>query len=202
MSIATPPAAGSGASPVVPWRFRWTCDQFHQLGDLGLFEGRNLILVNGEILEMPPPNPPHETATGLADYLFKQVFASGFWVRVQMALMLGQDIDPVPDVAVVPGSPRNYPTHPTSALLVVEVSDSSLAYDTADKASLYAAAGIADYWVVDLVHRRLVVFRDPKPDASQPFGAGYARHTYLGPADTVAPLAAPQNPITVADLPP
>jgi Uma2 family endonuclease len=180
---------------------RWTCDEFHAVCDGGLFEGRNVILVDGELLEMPAPNPPHNTAVSLADYLFKAMFAVGHVVRVQMGMELGQTTDPVPDLAVVAGDVRTYATvQPRTAVLVVEVSDSTLAYDTGDKANLYAAAGIADYWVIDVAHGRLVVFRDPRPDAGQPHGATYFRQSFLGRGDSVAPLASPNTPVRVDDL--
>ena len=83
---------------------------------------------------------------------------------------------------------------------LIEVADSSLAYDLGAKASLYAAAGIADYWVVDVVNRRLHVFRDPRPDPAQRFLHGYRQLTIYDPPDSVAPLAAPNNPVRVADL--
>src|SRR5207245_2400839 len=128
-----------------PRRRPWTCDEFHQMWNLGWFEGQAVILVEGEILQMPAPNPPHDMSTSLADYVLKVVFAAGFTVRVQMGLVLGQTSDPIPDLAVVVGSPRDYLKHPTTAVLVVEVSDSTLAYDRHEKASLYAAGGIQDY---------------------------------------------------------
>lgn len=181
--------------------YRWSCDEFHQLGDEGWFEGRHVILVNGEILDMPVPNPPHDTSVGLADYRFKQIFPPpAYWVRIQTGLVVGADTDLAPDVAVVPGTPRDYIQHPRTALLVVEVSESSLAYDLGEKSNLYAAAGIADYWVVDLVHRQLHVFRDPQPDPAQPHGHAYQQHQAFGPTDAVAPLAATGSPVTVADL--
>ncbi len=149
---------------------------------------------------MPAPSPAHSTSIGLADYVLKQVFAIGFWVRVQLGIDLALDTDPIPDIAVVTGSPRDYVQHPRTAVLIVEVSETSLAYDTGDKASLYAAAQIADYWVIDVVNRQLRVFRDPKPDPSQPYGFGFAQVTDHPPTAKVSPLAAPQASITVADL--
>jgi Uma2 family endonuclease len=101
----------------------------------------------------------------------------------------------------VTGSARNYATqHPTSAEVVVEVSDTTLAYDMGDKARLYASASIADYWVIDVVNRQLSVFHNPTPDAAQPFGAAYASMTTLGPNDSVSPLAASHASIRVSDL--
>src|SRR5262245_22424455 len=88
-----------------PQHRRWTCDEFHQLSDEGWFEGENLILVDGDLITMPAPNPPYDMAVGLADYLLKGLFGAAYWVRVQSGLQLGQTTDPVPDIAVVPGSP-------------------------------------------------------------------------------------------------
>lgn len=93
----------------------------------------------------------------MADYVLKAIFTPGYWVRIQQPLVLSQWSDPIPDLAVVPGAPRDYPQLPTSALLVVEVSDSSPDIDTGDNAALYAAGGIADYWL-RICFRRSVQF--------------------------------------------
>jgi Uma2 family endonuclease len=202
MSTAVP-AAPPFAGPPGPWltsRKRWTVDEFHDIYSLPKFEGKKLVLLDGEILEMPAPNAPHDAGLGLALTAVGAAFGPGFWVRGQMALRLSQATDPMPDVAVVPGSPRNYPQQPTTALLVVEVSDTSLAIDTGIKAELYAAAGIADYWVVDLNNRLLIVHRDPQPDPASPHGASYQTVASLAPGQGVAPLAAPSATVNVADL--
>jgi Uma2 family endonuclease len=111
-------------------------------------------LLEGEIIEMPGQNPLHSKGINLADYALKAVFASGFVVRIQQPLVLSLWTDPEPDIAVVAGSIRDFDAHPTFASLVLEVSDSTLAIDLGDKALLYAAAKIADYWVVDVNGRR------------------------------------------------
>ena len=119
-----------------------------------------------------------------------------------------QDFDTVdwaawdlPDSAVVPGSPRDYHgRHPTTAALVVEVADTTLTTDTTEKAERYVTAGVADYWVLDVDGRRLLVFRDPAPLPAGLGATAYRTCLALGPADTVAPLAAPNNPVAVADL--
>jgi Uma2 family endonuclease len=115
-------------------------------------------------------------------------------------MVLGINTDPIPDVAVVPGSPRTHSRHPQTALLVIEVADTSLNYDAGEKASLYAAAGIQDSWVIDVNDRRLHVFRSPQPDPQQKHGHGYSQVRVLTPTDTVAPLAAQTRPVTVGDL--
>lgn len=194
-------ATAIAIGPPFPPRLVWTCEQFHDASDAGVFEGRNVILVDGELLEMPAPNPPHNTALTIADYLFKAMFQTGFIVRVQMGMELGLTTDPVPDLVVVAGNVRTFATaQPKTAELVVEVSESTLAYDVGDKANLYAAGGIKDYWVIDLVHDRLVVFRDPRPDTTEPHGALYFQQIFRARGDSIAPLAAPTTPVKVDDL--
>jgi Uma2 family endonuclease len=171
------------------------------MGDLGMFEGRRAMLINGEILDMPGPNPPHATITAKVDYTLRRYFTQGFVIRNQSPLVLGQTTDPEPDLAVVTGQLMDYfASHPDTAALVIEVSDSTLAFDTTTKASLYASVKIADYWVVDLIERRLIVFRDPQPDAAQPFGAKYVSVQPLQPPASISPLCAPAAVIPVADL--
>ena len=183
-----------------PPRARWTVDQFHEACDRGLFEGRNVILVDGEILEMPPPNPPHNSGVELTRLILQAIFGPTHWARTQMALDLGLDIDPVPDVAVVVGTPKTVTDQPSTALLVVEVSDSTLAYDRGLKSNLYAQGGIADYWVLDLNGRKLWVHRDPRADTSSPRGFRYSTVHSYGESDFVAPLAVPTATVAVTDL--
>lgn len=181
---------------------RWTAAEFHRVSDTGVFEGQNLILIDGEVLQTPSPNPPHDMALILLDAVLRACFPTGHVFRTQMSLVLGQITDPVPDYAVVAGSARDFVQKPTTAVLVAEVSDSSLDYDTRDKASLYASAAIADYWVVDLVNRQLVVMRDPIVDATHRFGFRYATVTTLAVGQRASPLAAPAASVAVADLMP
>jgi Uma2 family endonuclease len=195
-----PPHIATRVPSGPPRNMLWTVDQFHYLGDLGMFEGRRAWLVDGVIVEEGPMNPPHRIALELAESALRAAFATNWRVCNQMPLVLGQATDPEPDLAVVAGSPRGATAHPTTAALVVEVSDSSLRYDTTLKMSLYAAGGIADYWVVDVAGRQLLVFRDPQPDPAQPQGHGYATRLALAPDDSVAPLAAPHAVVRVADL--
>jgi Uma2 family endonuclease len=198
-SAVGPPLPGTPGA----WRNtrkRWTIDEFHEIYSLPRFESKKLALLDGEILEMPNPNAPHDAGLGLVLAALTAIFGTGFWVRGQMTLRLSQITDPMPDVAVVPGSPRDYPQQPTTALLVVEVSDSTLAIDTGAKAHLYAKVGIADYWVVDLNNRVLIVHRDPRPEPTAPFAAAYGIITSLSPSQLVVPLAAARVSVRVSDL--
>lgn len=192
VTLSTPTAS------TTPRPLLWTVAEFNQLGDMGVFEGRRAMLIHGVILEQGPMNPPHANARILTHEAVRAAFGSGWVVRIQMPLILGQHLNPEPDVAVVPGRVQDYPAHPTTASLVVEVADSSRTYDTTEKAELYATANIPDYWVLDVDGRRLLVFRDPAPVAAG--GTAYRTHLALGPADSVSPLAAPGATIAVADL--
>ena len=173
-----------------PTRFRW--DQYQQMIDSGMLDGMRAMFIHGEIVSMAAMLEPHMTGVSLARFELQRAFGEAFYIRVQGPLRQGNH-DPEPDLAVVPGAPRDYTKMPTTALLVVEVADSSFYYDTGTKADIYAAAGLADYWVLDIEDRQLLVFRDP--DAS-----GYRTKLTLAETDTLAPLAAPGGTIRVADL--
>jgi Uma2 family endonuclease len=174
--------------------------EYHTLAEMGWFEGQRVELIEGEIIEMSPQKEPHFQSILLILDVLQLAFGPGHSVRPQGPLSLATASEPEPDVAVVRGTPRDYTAHPTTALLVVEVSESSLAYDRGDKASLYAKAGIADYWILNLIDRQLEVRRNPGPDASQTHGYGYADVTILGETESIAPLAAPQSIVAVRDL--
>lgn len=199
MSVTTFPSTPS--FPLAPQPMRWTVDEFHRVYNDPVFERRRFMLVDGEVFEMPIPNPPHAAAILLVEAALRMAFGIAYSVRGQLPLVLNLATDPMPDVAVVAGTARDFvKKHPDSAVLVVEVSDSTLSYDTGSKASLYAAARIADYWVVDLMHRQLIVHRSPVADVSQPHGAKYASITTLDPTASAAPLAAAGIAIQVAEL--
>ena len=198
MSVAS--AKLPGRSRSLPGPALWTLEEFHRAKYSGFWEGRKILLIEGELIEMPNPGPVHNSALGLADYCFKAIFARGYWVRVQMPMVLGINTDPLPDLAVVAGDPRTVVANPETARLVLEVSDSTLSYDRGEKASLYAAAGIADYWVVDVVNRQVLVHRDPKLNATAKYGSSYSSVTALSPGQSIAPLAAPQRAVDAGEL--
>lgn len=192
---------GTGVQAAEPKPLRWTSADYYRLAERGFFLGRRVQLIEGEILETPAQKNFHAAAVDLTVDALKAAFGAGYWVRSQASLDLSPLSVPDPDVAVVPGSPRNPPaSNPTTALLVVEASDTTLSFDRGRKASLYARAGIADYWIVNLVDRQLEVYRNPVADNSQPFGSRYADEVILQPTDHATPLAAPQARVPVADL--
>ncbi|HEY1065233.1 MAG TPA: Uma2 family endonuclease [Pirellulales bacterium] len=201
MSIASSTPTTDSPALDVPHVKRWTSEEYLRLGELGAFEGQKVELIAGEIVQhMSPQGEPHAASIALTADALRQAFGQGFYIRAQFPLALFPGSTPEPDVAVVPGSPRDYPTAPTTALLIVEVSDSTLAFDRRPKASLYAAAGIAEYWIVDLRARALEVRRDPIADPAEPHGARYASTFTVAPGQTLSPLAAPNAVVDPAQL--
>jgi Uma2 family endonuclease len=202
-ATATPPAGTTTPPPASsPQVVRWTVDLFHRVNATGVFEGRRPFLIHGVLLEQGPMNPPHAIAMELLVDVMRATFGAGWRVRSQLPLVLGLETDPFPDLAIVSGTARGTTEHPTSASLVVEVSDTTLTIDTTKKAELYATAGVPDYWVLDLSNRQLHVFRDPAPLPlpTDLAATAYKTHLTLSPADTVSPLAAPTATVRVADL--
>ena len=184
-----------------PRPFRFSREQFYRFGELGFFDGRRVELVLGEIVVTAPVSERHVAGVSLAADELKAAFGANYYVRVNAYLNLSV-IDPVPDVAVVAGSPRNHCVPPTTALLIVEVADTTLLNDTTTKAELYATAGVQDYWVIDIEHRLLHVFRDPQAlPLPEDLGAtAYRTHLTLAPTDRVSPLAAPAASVLVSEL--
>jgi Uma2 family endonuclease len=118
-----------------------------------------------------------------------------------MPIALDDESEPEPDVVVVPGTHRDYElAHPARPALLVEVAESSLADDRGTKAALYARAGIADYWILNLVDRVLEVCREPVAATASGSGWRYRAITVLHAGDAIAPLARPDRPVEVAAL--
>ncbi|OGK80284.1 MAG: hypothetical protein A2X52_06045 [Candidatus Rokubacteria bacterium GWC2_70_16] len=181
---------------------RWTRAEYDRLIDLGLFQpGEPVELIGGQLMVAEPQGTRHFTAIRLAEAALRSAFGQGWEVRTQGPVALDDESEPEPDVAVVPGVPRDYlDAHSSRPVLVLEVSDATVGFDRRDKGSLYARAGLGDYWIVNLVDRCVEVCREPAPDPTAPYGWRYASVTTLRPGDTVSPLAAPAARVPVADL--
>ena len=180
---------------------RWKRVEYERLVDLGVFEGDPVELIGGQLIVAEPQGSRHMTAVGLADDALRAVLPRGWIVRTQGPVALDDESAPEPDVAVVAGVRTDYQNaHPARPALVIEVADSSLAFDREHKGSLYARGGVQDYWIVNLRDRVLEVHRDPGADASAPYGWRYRSVQTLAPPSMVAPLALPAARIAVAGL--
>lgn len=190
----TPPPAAESAGP-----HRFTREQYYQMADLGFFQDRRVELIAGEIFDMSPQSNSHVVALARCARALDRAFGDAFIVRSQANLRLGAS-DPEPDIAVTSLADSMAPLSPASALLVVEISLTSLAYDRTAKASLYAAAGIADYWIVNLSNNTVEVRRQPIADAAARFGHSYSHLATLSPPAQLGPLALPSAAIAIADF--
>jgi Uma2 family endonuclease len=179
----------------------WTRKEYDELIKSGFFvEDEPIELLGGQLIVAEPKGSPHSTAVALAVEALRAAFGSGWLVRVQDPIALDAESEPEPDVAVVPGRALDYlAEHPACPALVVEVAESSLAFDRGHK-GLYARAGLADYWIVNLVDEVFEVYRGPALDRSAEFGWRYLDVQALRPGATVAPLARPDVTVAVADL--
>src|SRR5437899_5865579 len=181
---------------------RFSRAEYDRLIDLGVFRpGEEIELIGGQLMVAEPQSAAHYTAILKTARALEAAFGAGWHVRREGPIGLDDDSEPEPDVAVVPGRPEDYNrAHPSRSVLNVEVSESSLAADRHRKGSLYARAGLADYWVLNLVDRVLEVYREPAPDAAAPFGWRYTRGEVLGADARVTPLAAPGASVAVSQL--
>jgi Uma2 family endonuclease len=185
-----------------PRTHQWTRAEYDRLIEIGVFQpGEPVELLGGELVVAEPQSSLHYTAIRLVEDALRRAFGSGWQVRTQGPIALDDESEPEPDVAVAAGSVRDYRReHPTRPVLVVEVSASSLGLDRSHKGSLYARAGLGDYWIVNLESRVLEVYREPVTDSAAAFGWKYSAVRMLGGDESVRPLAAPDALVRVADL--
>jgi Uma2 family endonuclease len=180
---------------------RWRRVEYERLVDLGAFEGDPVELIGGQLIVAEPKGSAHATAVDMAWDALSSAVPAGWIVRGQNPLALDDESAPESDIAVVRGARADYRhTHPARPALIIEVAESSLAFDRVEKGSLYARAGIVDYWIVNLVDRVLEVYRDPGADLTAPYGWRYSSVERFTPPSAVAPLGVPAAPIPVAAL--
>ena len=181
---------------------RFTRLEYEKLIELGVFQpGEAIELLGGHLMVAEPQGARHYTAIVKTARVLQAVFGAASYVRIQGPIRLDDESEPEPDVAVVPGTVDDYGhEHPAGAVLVVEVAESSLAFDRDHKGSLYARGGVPDYWVLNLLDRVLEVYREPRADAATPFGWRYAHREVRGVSASVAPLAVPTAPVPVSQL--
>jgi Uma2 family endonuclease len=173
-------------------RRRLTVAEVMEMARTGILdEDERVELLDGVLVRMSPINPPHADAVRWLMRLFVRSLSDDFVVLVQDPVFLSTYSLPQPDVAIARAMGRTYRRRhpePPEILLVVEVADTTLRNDRVIKMPLYAAAGIAEAWIVDLVHRQLLVYRRPVPD-----GLHVNRGTWTNGRNRTARLSGPAS---------
>jgi Uma2 family endonuclease len=174
-----------------------SAQEYLRMGEAGVFSpDARLELIEGEIIEMAPIGSAHAGAVNVLTRLFVQLAGDRAVVSVQNPLVLGNRSVPQPDLTLLRSRNDSYSrTHPAAAdvLLIVEVSDSTLAFDTGTKVPLYARKGVPEVWVIDLRERVVRVYRDPG-------ASGYKTDFRAAGDEQLAALAMPELVITPAEL--
>ena len=180
----------------------WTINDYEQMLETGILQSDESVeLITGQIIrKMSPQGSPHAAAIRRTDSLFKQFICQfdpqTVIVQQQLPITLSEFSQPEPDIALVKADRLDYEErHPRAdeVYLIIEIADRTLRSDLTLKKQVYAAAGIPDYWVLDLSHRQLYVYR-------QPTTTGYQQEQILEETAQIAPLAFPDKRLPVAAM--
>ena len=175
----------------------WTVDEYHRMAEAGIFEPSERVeLLEGKIICILTKGISHRSAVGRTNKLLQNRLGNQAWIAVQDPVKLNERSEPEPDIAVVKIDPLDYADHhptPTEIYLIIEVADSSLKLDTEIKAKAYSQAGIKDYWVLDVVKRELIVFRNPTTE-------GYQNRETITEHQNISPLDFPDLEIVVSQM--
>ena len=173
---------------------KWSVADYHHMIEAGVFGDRSIQLINGELVEMSPEGITHAAYGGsVADYL-RQLLLGKAWIREAHPITLTNS-EPEPDIAIVRLPKKRYfQSHPTpqDIFWLVEISDTTLAYDLGKKQEIYAAANIPEYWVLDVKGERLIVFTQPESNS-------YLSRLELS-GGVVNPIAFPEVKVSVGKL--
>jgi Uma2 family endonuclease len=175
----------------------FTVDEYHRMWDAGIFPyHKRYELIRGEIIEMPPPKPPHSGRVNRLNHLFMTRLRDSALVAVQNPSSIDDMSEPVPDILLLkPRADFYSERHPVPAdiLLAIEVSNTTLRFDTKVKAPLYAEAGICEYWILNIPKNVLEVRSDP-------VNGVYTRHEILKYGQSVSAGAFPEVSFRVEDI--
>jgi Uma2 family endonuclease len=186
-------ATGSGVPPHV----RFSLEQYLQMSEMGMFVDTRVEYIDGEIFQISPQMNDHAfVVSNCADVLAEVFPKARYWVRLQATLKIAGSA-PEPDLAVTDGPRQPGQECCDSALLVVEVSDTTIDHDLKLKAGLYAAGKIADYWIIDVRSKAVIVHRVPTANRMGKFGSRYSQIDTFSQDQQVSPLAMPGAVIPV-----
>ena len=183
--------------PADPAPTRLTVAEYFGLVDGGQLRATDRVeLLEGVVVSMSPQNPPHAGAIGRINELLVTRFSGRATIRVQLSFLAGPFNVPEPDFAVVPGAPDDYNArHPDRAHLIIEVADSSLPSDRLSKSRIYAAAGVPQYWIVNIPGDCVETFETPEPARAR-----YAVARRLARGESIRIAAFPDVEMRVSEL--
>jgi Uma2 family endonuclease len=178
-----------------PWPYRFSVEEFHKLGEVGIFRPRDRVeLLDGEIIVMSPIGIRHVQAVSWINECFVEQARRRYLVSPGNPVWLHEFSEPQPDMMLVPRVRKmEHHPRPHDVFLLVEVSDSSLTYDRDRKLKAYASAAVREYWIVNLQQDVIEVFREPsdgKYNVALTFIAG----------QTLSPLAFADVTVSVAEI--
>ena len=175
-------------------RWRWTTAELLRLAELGAFEREHQFeLIGGEIVPMSPTGRQHEVLREELENWLRAHPHPDHRVVAEPQLNLTDDTYTNPDILVRPVAIRTPDVRGETALLVIEIAHTSLAYDVGTKAALYARHGVREYWVIDARSRLTTVHR-------QPSAAGYGEVREITDGETLVPLLAPELAVCLSNL--
>ena len=177
-------------------RHRFTVKQYYEMGALGFLEqDARFELIDGDIIEMPPAGPAHANIVNRLAAILVRAVEDRVGVTIQTPVLLGESNQPEPDVCLVKPREVYYHRHPEAedVLLVIEVGESSVAYDRIKKGRLYSRSWIPEYWLIDIPGQRVEVYLSPGPD-------GYTEKLVNGREDRISPAALPDIEIDINDI--
>ena len=187
----------SAALAFLPQRHRLTVDQYYRMAEAGILkEDDRVELIEGEIIDMPPIGIDHAYFVNRLTSLFIQSVGLQANVSSQNPIRLNSRSEPQPDIALLRYRDdfyRHAHPRPEDIILLVEVSDTTLRYDTEVKLPLYARHEIPEVWIVDLEHQRLEVFRRPE-------GGVYVEMFSPNRDETIAPIGLVEAKVNLRNL--
>ena len=201
--VAASPLDVAAAQLQEPRAHLLTRHEYQLLTESGAFKNRRVELIEGVIYDkMAAMLGPHAMAVSKTSLAFSTAFGGQCAMRCQLPIQLNDTSEPKPDLALARGTDDDYLDHPAPAdmLLAVEVSDSTLAFDRREKASAYARAEIAEYWIVNVPERQLEIHRGPQRDSAMPFGWGYSVRLIVPESERAATLWKSEIEFAVAHL--
>jgi Uma2 family endonuclease len=175
----------------------WSKKEFIESVERGFFTNQRLILFRGELIEMPAIGALHALAAKNLNIWLVQSFQGEFEVRTQNPFEAHDQTMPQPDGAVYTQAQDQRRPHPNAALLIIEISDSSLEFDR-EMAADYAASHVDEYWIINVRDRNAEVYRNAVSDPASPTGFSYATRAEIGEAEIIAPLFKPGVKVAVA----